>query len=119
MIKNIFNLPDQLGNPLEEEFFEDLLTANNVRLERIISEGHSSPEGFWYDQEIDEWVIVVKGYAEIVTLDHLGKETLWELHPGDAILLKAHHKHRVQKTSKSPKTVWLALHGNIDDNIIK
>ena len=119
MVKNIFALSEELENTLKEEFFEDLLTANNVRLERIISEGHSSPEGFWYDQKVDEWVIVLRGDAEIVTLDSLGKETLWELHPGDAILLKAHQKHRVQKTSTNPKTVWLALHGNIDNNIIR
>lgn len=117
MVKNVFNLPEQLENTLQEEFFEDLLTASNVRLERIISEGHVSPKGFWYDQNTDEWVIVLKGYAEIVTLNDSGKEILWKLHPGDAMLLKAHQKHRVHKTSTNPKTVWLALHGNIDNDI--
>lgn len=116
MVKNIFNLPEELQNTLQEEFFEELFTAKNVRLERIVSEGHASPEGFWYDQEVDEWVIVLKGYAELITKDEYNKETLWKLHPGDAMLLKAHHLHRVEKTSADPKTIWLALHGNIDSN---
>lgn len=117
MVKNVFNLPEELQNNLKDEFFEDLLTGQNVRLERIVSEGHSSPEDFWYDQEMDEWVIVLTGYAELITKDDLDEEILWKLHPGDSIFLQSHLRHRVEKTSTDPKTVWLALHGSLDNNI--
>lgn len=118
MIKNLLKIPTGVNLSSEEEFFEDLLTAKEVRLERIISEGHVSPKDFWYDQEVDEWVMILKGSAEIITLDK-GKETLWKLQEGDSILLKAHQKHRVEKTSTTSKTIWLALHGNIDNGIVK
>ncbi len=113
MIKNLLNYSTNSNIPLEEELFEDLLKAKEVRLERIISEGHASPKDFWYDQEVDEWVMILKGSAEIITLDG-GKETSWELKEGDSILLKAHQKHRVERTCSNSKTIWLALHGNIE-----
>ena len=116
-MKNLFDLTELETNPLQEEFFEDLFTAKNTRVERIISEGHSSPKGFWYDQEVDEWVVLLQGSAEIMTLDENNEETLWELKPGDSLLLKAHQKHRVEKTCTNSKTIWLALHGNIDNGI--
>ena len=39
---------------LPEELFQTLLTTTNVRIERIISHGHASLEGFWYDQHTHE-----------------------------------------------------------------
>lgn len=36
-----------------------------MRIERIISHGHASPEGFWYDQGQSEWVVVLKGAARL------------------------------------------------------
>ena len=37
-----------------------------TKIERIVSRGHASPEDFWYDQEENEWVMVVKGTARCV-----------------------------------------------------
>jgi hypothetical protein len=31
-----------------DELFTTLLNTGNVRIERIVSHGHASPEGFWY-----------------------------------------------------------------------
>lgn len=39
---------------LPEEIFEALHETDRVKIERIISRGHGSPEGFWYNQKNDE-----------------------------------------------------------------
>lgn len=62
-----------------------LLEAANVRIERIVSHGHASPEGFWYDQEQHEWVIVLKGAARLRFEDGIV-----EMMPGDFINIPAH-----------------------------
>ena len=95
--------------PLEEERFEDILRSQNVRVERIISCGQASAPGFWYEQGEDEWVLIVKGSADVITKDSQNAETLWQLQPGDCLLLKAGQKHRVERTDKL--TIWLAVFG--------
>ncbi|BDD12146.1 hypothetical protein FUAX_45780 (plasmid) [Fulvitalea axinellae] len=99
---NIFeNIPDTL----KEEFFETLAEGKSVRVERIVSEGHVSPDGFWYDQEEHEWVILLEGEARIDF--EKGKTT--QLHKGDHVLIPAHRKHKVSYTSTKPRAVWLAV----------
>lgn len=44
------NLLSNLPNKLPEELTTVLQEANGVRIERIVSTGHRSPEGLWYDQ---------------------------------------------------------------------
>ena len=62
MLPNLFtNLPAHWP----EELFTTLLQTPGLRIERIVSHGHQSPDGFWYDQPIGEWVIVLKGAARI------------------------------------------------------
>ena len=90
------------------ETFETLITRaadGPVTVERIVSRGHASPEDFWYDQETDEWVMVVGGRAG---LEIRGEPDLVELGPGDWIWLPAHLEHRVAWTEDP--TVWLAVH---------
>jgi cupin 2 domain-containing protein len=91
---------------LPEEFSEALVDSGKVRIERIISHSNSSPEGFWYDQEDSEWVMVLEGEAG---LKIEGKEELLVLKPGDWVDIPAHVKHRVEWTDKSSRTVWLAV----------
>ena len=55
------NLFAGLPTHLTDELFTTILEAANVRIERIVSHGHTSPEGFWYDQDRHEWVMVLKG----------------------------------------------------------
>ena len=84
-----FNLFTNLPSDLPDELFTTLLEASNLRIERIVSHGHSSPEGFWYDQDEHEWVVVLQGAARL----QLEDKTI-ELRPGDYINLPAHTKHR-------------------------
>ncbi|MDL2272174.1 cupin domain-containing protein [Desulfovibrio sp. OttesenSCG-928-I05] len=104
---NIFSMPG-VCTPDNEEFFETLLRgAGRFRVERIISHGHTTAPGEWYDQQEDEWVIVLEGDARIAYED--GTEV--RLARGDHLFLPRRVKHRVSHTS-SP-CVWLALFGNI------
>lgn len=101
--KNIFeNIPDKL----ETEIFEDLLKTNNFKIERIVSEAHSSPDGFWYDQDKNEFVLLISGSAELEFEDG----NITQLEPGDYIIIPPHKKHRVMKTDPDQKTVWLTIH---------
>lgn len=99
------NLFADLPPHLPDELFTSLLEAANVRIERIVSHGHASPEGFWYDQDKHEWVIVLKGAARLRFEDGMV-----EMRPGDFINIPAHQKHRVEWTTPHEPTVWLAVH---------
>jgi cupin 2 domain-containing protein len=99
------NLFVHLPRHLPDELFTTLLDAANVRIERIVSHGHASPEGFWYDQDQNEWVVVLKGAARLRFED----ETI-ELKPGDFIDIPVHKKHRVEWTTPDEPTLWLAVH---------
>lgn len=96
-----------LPGELPEERFETLLETPTFRLERILSLGHATPRGQWYDQDWDEWVMVLQGAARLAIE---GRTEPVELHPGDNVLLPAHCRHRVEWTPSDRVTVWLALH---------
>jgi cupin 2 domain-containing protein len=97
------NLPQRLP----EEMFTILLAAADMRIERIVSHGHASPEGFWYDQGQNEWVMVLKGAARLC---FEGDEEPVEMKAGDFVNIPAHKKHRVDWTTPSEPTIWLAVH---------
>ncbi|WNG55008.1 cupin domain-containing protein [Archangium gephyra] len=103
---NLFELPHPLP---EQETFEPLLPDNGVLIERIISTGQASPPGHWYDQERDEWVVLLQGRAKLVWEDGRSRE----LGPGDHVFLPAHERHRVEWTSREPPCIWLAVHGDL------
>ena len=90
------NLPEELTAVLQE--------GHGVRIERIVSHGHITPAGFWYDQPESEWVLVLKGAARLEFEDRMV-----EMSPGDYINIPAHTKHRVVWTSPTEPTVWLAV----------
>ena len=103
MINNLFtNIPDNL----KEELFEPILSSKDFKVERIVSDGHSSPENFWYDQEENELVFLLQGSAKI----SFGNSDEVQLLPGDYINIPAYKKHRVVWTDNSQKTIWLAIH---------
>ena len=81
--------------------------ALGPRIERIVSEGHVSPEGFWYDQDEPEWVALLQGTAELEFED--GRRHPMEA--GDWLAIPAHERHRVAYTSSAPPCVWLAVFG--------
>jgi cupin 2 domain-containing protein len=95
------------SEPLAGELVERLIERPGLRIERIVSTGQATPEGRWYDQETDEWVLVVAGKAG---LRIEGEAADRELGPGDFLLLPAHCRHRVVWTEAGKPTVWLAIH---------
>jgi len=104
-MKNIFeNLPSDLSS----EDFIDLVKSENVRIERIVSFGQTSPESGWYDQNENEWVIVLEGLGTIQFED--GSEIT--LKKGDFVNIPAHKKHKVIETDKNNITIWLAVFYN-------
>lgn len=91
---------------LPDELFEILAISEHQRIERIVSLGHASPEGFWYDQEQDEFVILLRGAAR---LRFEGEDPV-EMKAGDYVAIPAHCRHRVDWTDPDQPTVWLAVH---------
>jgi len=100
------NLFDDLPARLQDEVITTLLEAGNLRIERIVSHGDASPEGFWYDQDRHEWVALLRGEAR---LRFAGEEPV-ELKPGDCVNIPAHKRHRVEWTTPDQPTIWLAVH---------
>jgi len=101
---NIFSeIPD---SPIDE-IFEILLISDHFKLERIISSGQATPPGEWYDQDMNEWVILLSGSAGLL---FEGEEEVIIMHPGEYVHIPAHKRHRIEWTDPEQKTVWLALH---------
>jgi cupin 2 domain-containing protein len=101
VLKNIFAGAAGING---EEEFATLFENSALKIEKIVSHSHSSPEGFWYDQREDEWVLVLRGAA---TLEFAAGELL-EMNEGDYLMIPRNVKHRVRQTS--PETIWLAVH---------
>lgn len=102
MIPNLFSVNIF---PVDNEITEQILNTPNCRIERIISGGQSTPEGFWYDQDEDEWVCLLAGKAIIEFQD----SSPVTLDKGDYYFIPAHLKHRVSYTSTDPVCIWLAV----------
>lgn len=101
------NLLVDLPDACQAEVCETLLEQGVLRLERIVSRGQSTPEGQWYDQDHDEWVLVIAGQA---LLQIAGEQVARRLETGDWVYLPAHCRHRVVWTPPDRETIWLALH---------
>ena len=106
MPSSVFNLLASLPSARDAEVSQVLLTGKGVRFERIVSLGQASPEGFWYDQEEAELIIVLSGCARLTIA---GESEDRVLGPGDAVLLPIRCRHRVAWTDPNHPTVWLAL----------
>ena len=104
-MKKNANLYDLLVASLSEEVTETLHADEKVRIERIISTGQASPEGFWYAQKENEWVCVLEGQGAIQWEDGSTKV----LDRGEWVLIPAHVRHRVLSTSATPPCIWLAF----------
>jgi cupin 2 domain-containing protein len=100
------NLTSGLPEALPEELCETLARTDAVRIERIASRGHATPEGQWYDQDRREWVLLVQGAARLAFED--GRDVT--LAPGDWLDIPAHDRHRVTWTDPAQDTIWLAVH---------
>jgi cupin 2 domain-containing protein len=106
-MKNLFaDIPENL----KDELFQTILQTPCFRVERIVSHGHCSPDGFWYDQDENEWIILLKGSAG---LRFENQDGLFILNPGDYLHINGHQRHRVEWTDTQQETIWLAVHYNI------
>lgn len=99
---NLFQVFDKVPN---EELVAILASGETIRIERIVSDGEFSPEGFWYDQDEDELVILLQGTA--ILEFETGNEITLKV--GDLQMIPAHQKHRVSFTSSNPPTIWLCI----------
>lgn len=100
------NIFQHLPADLTDEVFETLITRDRLKIERIISLGHTTPKNEWYDQPQSEWVILLQGEAVLVF--EQGEPI--RLRPGDYVNIEPHQKHRVDWTDPQQPTIWLAIH---------
>lgn len=101
IVNNIFTTGDK---PSHGEEFSALLESEALKIERIVSRSHASPPGFWYDQEEDEWVMIVRGTASLEFADGV----IIDMKEGDYLLIPRRVRHRVARTAEA--TIWLAVH---------
>ena len=100
------NLFSDIPEVIEEELFDLIAQKDSVHIERIVSHGHTSPKDGWFEQDKDEWVVLLKGAAKIEFVS----EKPIVMVPGDHINIAAHQKHKVVWTAPGVDTVWLAIH---------
>jgi len=101
------NIFDDLPVAAADEAVAALLSRPGLRIERIVSTGQASPPGFWYDQDEDEWVMVLAG-AALLRVE--SEPEARQLAAGDYLLIPARCRHRVEWTDPAAMTVWLAIH---------
>ena len=100
------NLFDNIPADLSNEFMETIAETDHMRIERIVSRGHVSEAGFWYDQAEDEYVVLLQGRAH---LRFDGETGYVCMKPGDGLFIPRHRKHRVEWTDPEQDTIWLAV----------
>ena len=103
-IRNIFS---DIQKQAPDEVLETILQTDKFKIERIISRGHATAEGEWYDQDKNEWVLVLKGNASLL---FEGNDKTIIMKTGDYINIPAHRKHRVEWTEPEEETNWLAIY---------
>ena len=103
----INNIYDLIPEAVPEELLTTVLRGENFRVERIVSKGHSTPSNQWYDQEQNEWVLLLAGSAGLLFED---EDKPRVLKPGDYLNIPAYRRHRVIWTDPTEYTVWLTIH---------
>ena len=104
MKKNIYS---GIPTTLPDELVEVISGNPDLRIERIVSRGHRSPDGFWYDQEENEFVLLMSGAAELI---FESEDEPVHLEAGDYLVIPAHKRHRVTWTAPDRDSVWLAVY---------
>ena len=100
------NIFDDLPIAAPDEVITELLAHPRACIERIVSTGQATPEDAPYDQNHDEWVLLLRGSAGL----WLEREAERTLRPGDYVFIPSRRRHRVTWTACSEPTVWLAVH---------
>lgn len=98
---------DLPATPPASELFAVLTERAGWKVERIVSWGHATPPGEWFDQSADEFVVLLSGAARLLIE---GETAPRALGPGDWVFLPARVRHRVESTAGNAPTVWLAFH---------
>lgn len=96
-------------SPGSQEVIETVLSSGDLKIERIVTLEPYSEPGEWYDQEMDEWVLLIQGSA---TLEFQNKKKV-KLIAGDYIFIPSHKAHRISQSDPFEKCIWLAIHGNL------
>jgi len=104
---NYGNFFSDIPRDIDDEVFDTILSPGHFEIKRIISKGNQSPPDYWYDQERNEWVMVLKGAAALKFENN--RKTV-KMIPGDFIHIPAHCKHRVEWTDPDAETIWLAVY---------
>ncbi|MDY0360091.1 MAG: cupin domain-containing protein [Desulforegulaceae bacterium] len=97
------NIPEKI----KKELFETIIETKNIKIEKIVSKGQSSPKNFWYDEKMSEFVLVLQGSA-LLQFEKNSK-TIY-LKKGDYLNIEPHSRHRVLATEKNIETLWLAVY---------
>ncbi len=100
------NIFEAIVQSADDELVDLLLQHEKITIQRIVSRGHVSPATGWYDQDHDEWVLLLAG-AAVIMFDS-GKQR--QLEKGDYMNIPAHTRHRVTWTDPETETIWLAIH---------
>lgn len=104
MKKSVRNIYSVEGVAKDKEFSELILSADGeFKMERVISFGHPSPDGFWYDQLEDEWVLLAKGSAQI----EFERGDIVDMIAGDYLVIMAGMRHKVTEVTED--AVWLGF----------
>ena len=99
-----YNIFEQIIVDKSEEKFFEIFKNEKIKIEKIVSNGQISPENFWYEQEENEFVLLLEGFAILEFEDFE-----MELKKGDCLNIKAMQKHRVKFTSLNEPTIWFAV----------
>ncbi|MFA6741672.1 MAG: cupin domain-containing protein [Arcobacteraceae bacterium] len=99
-----YNIFEKIIVDKTEEFFFEIFKNETIKIEKIVSNGQTSPENFWYEQEKSEFILLLEGFAILEFEDFE-----IELKKGDCINIKAKQKHRVKFTSLNEPTIWFAV----------
>lgn len=101
-----FELLKNIPSESKDEIFETLIEKKDIKIERIISYGQTSPKDYWYDQDQDEFVLLIEGEAKI----KYESGEIIKLEKGSSLYIKAHEKHQVIYTANP--SIWLAIFFN-------
>lgn len=101
-------ITDPVSDKTDGESFEQIVSGENITIERIVTNDSFETPGIWYDQDKDEFVVLLQGKAELEFENH----EILALNQGDSLMIPAHQVHRVRQVSTSPNCIWLAIHAN-------
>lgn len=101
---NLYDIPKHAEHELFD-IIHAIKNAQNIKIERIVSYGQTTPKDKPYIQTQDELVFVLQGQAALLVND-----MSHSLATGDSLLIPSNTPHWVTYTSSSPATIWLAIH---------